>query len=94
MPAITRIGDAEIVHCSTPFRAEGSPDVFCNGIPISREGDSNTVHLLPGLPCPPHTAPISKGSSTVFINGKGCGRVGDPTCTAVSEGSPNCFAGG
>jgi hypothetical protein len=30
----------------------------------------------------------------VYVNGKQCGRVGDPTCTAVAAGSPNVFAGG
>jgi len=31
----------------------------------------------------------------VFINGKGCGRIGDALsgCTSVAEGSPNVFAG-
>ena len=75
-------------------RAAGSPNVFANKKPISRQGDSNTGHLLPGSPCPGHSAPISKGSSSVFINKKACGRVGDPTCTAVAAGSPNVFAGG
>jgi uncharacterized Zn-binding protein involved in type VI secretion len=56
----------------------------------------NTGHLLPGNPCPAHAAPISSGSSTVFINGMGCGRVGDAIsgCTAVAAGSGNTFAGG
>lgn len=94
MPAVTRIGDADVPHCSGMVRAEGSSDVFCNGIAISREGDNNTGHLLPGAPCPGHAAPIARGSSTVFINGIPCGRVGDPTCTSVAEGSPNVFAGG
>jgi uncharacterized Zn-binding protein involved in type VI secretion len=94
MPAVTRIGDADIPHCSPMTRAEGSPNTFANGIEISRLGDVNTGHLLPGVPCPSHAAPISSGSSTVFINGKECGRVGDPTCTAVAAGSPNVFAGG
>ena len=96
MPAITRVGDADIPHCSGMVRAEGSPDTFVNGIPISREGDYNTVHLLPGIPCPSHGAPIASGSSTVFINNRGCGRVGDAIsgCTAVAEGSPDTFAGG
>ncbi len=75
-------------------RAEGSPDVFCNGRPISRQGDNNTGHLLPPSPCASHAAPIAVGSTTVFINGRGCGRVGDATCTAVAEGSPDVFAGG
>jgi uncharacterized Zn-binding protein involved in type VI secretion len=49
---------------------------------------------LPGSPCPGHAVPISSGSSSVFINGISCGRVGDPTCTAVAAGSSNVFAGG
>lgn len=95
MPAATRIGDADVAHCSGMVRAQGSPDVFVNGIAWSRQGDLNTTHLLPGSPCPPHTAPITTGSSTVFINGKGAGRVGDAitACTAVAAGSPNVFAG-
>jgi uncharacterized Zn-binding protein involved in type VI secretion len=56
----------------------------------------NTVHLMPTPPgCSPHSAPITTGSSTVFVNGKGCGRVGDAVtaCTQVAGGSPNVFAG-
>ncbi len=97
MPAVTRIGDADVFHCSATVRAQGSDNVFCNGIPISRLGDINTPHLRPnGSPCSIHTAPISSGSSTVFVNNKQCGRVGDPinACTFVAQGSPNVFAGG
>lgn len=96
MPAATRIGDADVAHCSGMTRAEGSPNVFVNGIPWSRQGDNNTSHLLPGDPCPAHTAPITSGSGTVFVNGKGAGRVGDGIsgCTSVAAGSPNVFAGG
>lgn len=95
MPAVTRVGDADVVHCSQPKRAQGSPNVFANGIAISRQGDLNTTHNLPGSPCPSHAAAISAGSSTVFVNGKGCGRVGDGIsgCTSVAQGSPNVFAG-
>jgi uncharacterized Zn-binding protein involved in type VI secretion len=96
MPAVTRIGDADIAHCSGMVRAAGSGNVFANNIPISRQGDVNTVHLLPGNPCPSHNAPISAGSGTVFVNNLGCGRIGDGLsgCTAVAAGSPNVFAGG
>ena len=96
MPAITRKGDADVTHCSTPVREAHSPNVYANGIPISRQGDVNNSHLLPGAPCPSHQAPIAVGSTTVFINGKGCGRIGDRIsgCTSVAEGSSNCFAGG
>jgi uncharacterized Zn-binding protein involved in type VI secretion len=95
MPAVTRIGDNDVSHCSTPQRAVGSDNVFVNGIAVSRQGDNNTSHLLPGVPCPSHSAPIDVGSTTVFINGKGCGRIGDVIagCTSVAQGSPNVFAG-
>lgn len=93
MPAVTRIGDADVAHCSGMVRAAGSGNVFANGIGISRVGDNNTGHVLPGSPCPGHAVPISSGSSTVFINSISCGRVGDPTCTSVAAGSPNVFAG-
>ena len=96
MPAVTRIGDADIPHCSGMVRAQGSGNVFCNGRPISRQGDVNTIHLLPGDPCPPHLAPITLGSLTVRVNGRGCGRIGDAIsgCTSVAAGSSNVFAGG
>jgi len=96
MPAATRIGDKDVTHCSTPTRNQGSNNVFVNGIAWSRQGDNNTVHLLPGVPCPAHAAPIAVGSTTVFVNGKGAGRIGDAIsgCTSVAEGSPNVFCGG
>ena len=97
MPAVTRIGDADVTHCSGMTRAAGSGDVFVNGIGVSRQGDNNTGHLLPPNipPCPSHSAPIASGSSTVFVNGKGCGRVGDSItgCTSVAAGSSDVFAG-
>jgi uncharacterized Zn-binding protein involved in type VI secretion len=73
-----------------------SSDVFINGIGVSRQGDVNTSHLLPGAPCPSHSAAITTGSTTVFANGKGVGRIGDGIsgCTSVAAGSPNVFAGG
>jgi uncharacterized Zn-binding protein involved in type VI secretion len=95
MPAATRIGDADVPHCSPMVRAQGSPNVFVNGIPWSREGDNNTPHLRPGKPCPTHARPIATGSPTVFVNKLGAGRVGDAIagCTAVADGSKNVFAG-
>lgn len=95
MPAVTRVGDADVAHCSTPVRAQGSPDVFVNGRAVSRQGDLNTTHKKPGIICPSHAAPIAAGSSTVFVNGRGIGRVGDAIseCTSVAQGSPDVFAG-
>ena len=96
MPAVTRIGDADVTHCSAMTRAQGSSNVKVNGIGVSREDDNNTSHLLPGTPCPTHAKHITTGSSTVKVNGKGCGRVGDgiSDCTSVAAGSSNVFAGG
>tara|TARA_Y100001937_G_scaffold44718_1_gene62884 strand:- start:611 stop:904 length:294 start_codon:yes stop_codon:yes gene_type:complete len=97
MPAVTRIGDADVTHCSGMVRAQGSTNVFVNGIGVSRQGDVNTTHLLPPNipPCPAHSAGIAVGSTKVFVNGKGCGRVGDSIagCTSVAAGSTNVFAG-
>ena len=98
MPAVTRIGDKDVTHCTGMVRKDGSGNVFANGIGVSRQGDNNTTHLLPPNvpPCPAHAAPIASGSGTVFVNGKGCGRVGDGIsgCTSVAAGSSNVFAGG
>ena len=98
MPAATRIGDADVSHCSGMVRAQGSPNVFVNGRAWSRQGDNNTVHLRPPEDpvCRPHAAPIAAGSSTVKVNGMGAGRIGDAIagCTSVAAGSSNVFAGG
>tara|TARA_Y100001937_G_scaffold104084_1_gene143804 strand:- start:47 stop:337 length:291 start_codon:yes stop_codon:yes gene_type:complete len=96
MPAVCRIGDADVPHCSSMTRASGSTNVLVNGIPLSRQTDINTTHKLPGAPCPSHTAPIALGSVTVRVNSLGCGRIGDAitSCTSVASGSVNVFAGG
>ena len=98
MAAVTRIGDADVAHCSGMTRAAGSSNVFANGIGISRQGDNNTTHLLPPdlPPCDSHSAGITTGSTTVFTNNKGTGRTGDAIsgCTACGDGSTNVFAGG
>ena len=95
MPAVCRIGHADVPHCSGMVRQGGSSNVFVNGIGISRQTDVNTVHKKPPAPCPKHAKGITTGSNTVKINGLGCGRIGDSItgCTSVAEGSDNVFAG-
>ena len=93
---VARLGDREVCHCSVPFRKGHFKTVFANGIPVSGHGHLNTVHLLP-CPCPacccPHAAPLKATTKSVFVEGIKIGRVGDPTCTAVVQGSPNVFSG-
>jgi uncharacterized Zn-binding protein involved in type VI secretion len=94
-----RIGDLDVPHCSGMHRAQGSGQygenpVLVNKIPWSCVSHLNSPHLKPcGLVCCPHTFPITKGSTTVFVNGLAAGRVGDPTCTAVATGSGMMFRG-
>ncbi len=94
MPAVTRIGDADQVHCSPPFRAQSVQTVFCNEKLISCLTHLNTPHLGPN--CLLHVAPIVRASPTVFAEGLPVGRIGDPIggCTQVAEGSPDVFADG
>ena len=98
MPAVTRVGDADVTHCTGMTRLGKSSDVFAENLGVSRQGDNNTAHLLPPNipPCPGHSAPIASGSSTVFVNNKGCGRIGDAIsgCTSVAAGASTVFAGG
>jgi len=99
MPAVCRGDsvDTDLFHCSLPRRSACSDNVFVNGTGISRQDDVNTTHKYPqGLICPKHAKVITTGSKTVLINGKGCGRIGDPitACTEVASGSDNVFAGG
>lgn len=95
MPAVTRLGDLGTGHGAWPPRAStgGSSNVFVNGIPVHRKGDSWAVHCDSTPSC--HAGALADGSSTVFVNGLPVGRVGDPVdCgSAVAAGSPNVFAG-
>jgi uncharacterized Zn-binding protein involved in type VI secretion len=54
------------------------------------------VHTVPaGIACVPHQVPLTKFSSTVFVNGKGVGRKGDEySGHTITSGSSNVFAGG
>ena len=94
MPAVARIGDSDVPHCSAHNVQTGSGDVFVNGRGAARLGDRCTPHLLPGSPCPTHSATVSSASSSVFVNGRGIARIGDPYggCTSIAAGSPNVFA--
>ena len=44
MPAVCRIGDADVPHCSGMVRFTGSSNVFVNGIKVHRLGDATRGH--------------------------------------------------
>ena len=96
MPAVARKGDICSGHgCFPPRPSTGaSPDVYVNGIAVHRQGDGWATHGCGD--CTPHGGNLSAGSSTVYVNGKQMGRIGDPvSCGSVAaQGSPNVFAGG
>ena len=91
--SVVRFGDADVSHCSGMTRLGKSSNVFANGIGVSRQGDVNTTHLLPRVPCPAHAAGITTGSTTVFTNNKGTGRTGDAIsgCTACGAWINKCI---
>jgi len=95
MPAVSRLGDYCTGHSCFPPRpsVQGSPNVNVNGRPWHRIGDEWSVHCC-GLSC--HDSKLCSGSSTVFINGKAAGRIGDAVCcgSVVMTGSTNVYAGG
>jgi len=95
MPGVTRLGDKCTGHGGWPARANdsASPNVFVNGIAVHREGDHWVTHCDPNPSC--HDSTLASGSGTVFINGKQCGRIGDPVAcgSKVAQGSGNVFAG-
>lgn len=91
-----RLGDLCTGHGCYPPRPnnEASSDVFWNGIGAHRQGDGWPQHCCPGAGC--HTSVLAEGSSSVFVNGKQAGRIGDPVAcgSAIAQGSPNVFIGG
>ena len=96
MPAVARKGDAGAAHCSGYTIATGSPDVFIDGKPVARNGDSSTTHQKPqGNKCVPHVSQIIAQSGSVFVNGQPVAVVGDrlSECTQIIQGSESVFIG-
>lgn len=96
MPAVHLLGGMCTGHGCYPPRnnVQASPNVFAEGKPVHRQGDMWATHACP--PDPSHTAPLAKGSSTVYVNGMQCGRIGDPVgCGSfAADGAGTVFAGG
>ena len=103
MPAVARANGVDTVYsltgsgggCNSPMNTvtgTGSPNVFVNGTPVVREGDTVGVHPRSG--CSTDTSVLTTFSPNVFVNGKGIGRVGDQYTTdnTITSGSTNVFA--
>lgn len=101
MPAAARgdgTEDVAILHstCQPMTQTnECSSDVFVNNIGVVRKGDKVMPHTYNPPQCPLHDPGLSSYSSSVFINGKNAGRLGDKyACNAkIITGSDNVFIG-
>ncbi|WP_082029594.1 PAAR domain-containing protein [Tateyamaria sp. ANG-S1] len=98
MPPAHRKGDIGSGHgCHFPPTPAtgGSPDVFVNGKPLMRQGDSFASHACVRGHARTHSRALSSGSVSVFVNGSPAGRKGDSiNCGGVAEtASPDVFIG-
>ena len=94
-------GAANNVFCNTkPAQRKGHPleahtkDVLVRKTRPGTGDNLGTTIVYFELECQPHSASITGGSGTVFVNGEGIARVGDSADGgAISTGSSNVFAG-
>jgi uncharacterized Zn-binding protein involved in type VI secretion len=90
--AATRQGDLCTGHPGAVSRhaTSGSENVFIDGQPAHRVGDTWEPHGAPA-----HPDVLASGSETVFVNGQPLGRIGDSIdCgSVVAQGSPDVFCG-
>ena len=100
MPAVSREGDAlttghDCVDETTIDTSNTDGTVKANGINIIVVGAETVAHPFPPTPsCADHTAALNAGSSTVSINGKAVGRVGDSAdAGGMTGGSGNVSVG-
>ena len=94
MPGAARLGDRCTGHsCYNPRNnVEASRDVITNDLGAHRQGDAWASHSCRGSS---HTGNLAQGSSTVWINDRQAGRIGDPVnCgSKVQTGSDNVIIG-
>ena len=96
MPAAARLNDHASDHDGAPPTpcTGASPDVSIDGRAAVREGDPFAPHARPDES--DHARNLAAGSTSVFINGKPAGRIGDKiSCGGqIAEGSETVFIGG
>ncbi|WP_429123580.1 type VI secretion system PAAR protein [Aeromonas veronii] len=93
-PSIALLGDIGTGHDGfppTPVIA-ASPDVFLDGKPVARQGDSLACHSATNTP--PHPRSIAGGVNSVLVNGKPIAVTGTGVdCGGVIIGSGSGQAG-
>jgi len=102
MPKVARKGGTDTVSIPHPTcqgstaTAAGASNVTANGIGVVRQGDAVQSHTFNPPDCPSHAPGLTKHSGSVFVNGKGIGRLGDTYgCgVVIASGSGNVYAGG
>lgn len=97
MPAAVRDTDICTGHGCWPPRenAEGSPDVYANGLGAHRVDDAWGSHTCPDIP-ETHASVQKTGSPDVYVNGRKWARVTDSVaCGSKNQtGSPNVYING
>ena len=102
MPAVARANDAVLSpdgsgkKCRFPLKTKvgevNGNNVYANGKLIVVQGNKVAPHNKSG--CVPDESALSSYSSTVFIGGKGIGRIGDEYGNnLIIQGSQTVFAG-
>jgi uncharacterized Zn-binding protein involved in type VI secretion len=89
MPAVARLGDKCSGHGCFPGRANdsASSDVFVNSLGVHRVDDHWIDHTCKKKT---HDGTLGTGSSTVFVNGKAVGRIGDDVSSINGDGDDIC----
>jgi len=101
MPAVSRLGDSVLspdgsgYKCRMPLQTSvgeaNSKNVYANGILITVQGNKVTPHPKSG--CSNDDSSLDSGSSQVFVDGKGVGRIGDTMGNnVITQGSSTVFA--
>lgn len=92
---IATITSTSTGHADWPPRSTsmGSSDVFAEGLGVHRQGDAWNTHCNTKNEC--HDGVTSKGSATVYCNGKQVARIGDPiSCgDTIATGRQTVFVG-
>lgn len=72
---------------------EGSPNVYAGGMNVARVGDRYAAHTCGNTTHPTSSRNITNGSTTVYVNGILCGRLGSDHGCGDATGNHGLSAG-